>query len=95
MIPSRLVLSFHNLDLIFRQPIQRVHQLVDVLVCRVDLALNCGLFVVGFGGSEILVQVQRSKCVVRLIGASLGTFVMSFLGRTTFLCKKMLLQVVE
>jgi hypothetical protein len=42
-------LSFHDLDLLRPQPVQLIHQLIDLPVRGVDLALEGGLFVVGLG----------------------------------------------
>ncbi|CAG1011163.1 hypothetical protein ANRL4_04339 [Anaerolineae bacterium] len=56
---SPLRTPFHNLDLVVGQPIQLVHQRVDLPVRRVDLALNQCLVMGGFGGGQTRVQLQH------------------------------------
>jgi hypothetical protein len=51
--------TFHNPNLILRQPVQLVHQLVDHFVRRRDLALEQGLFRGGVRGGELAVQVEH------------------------------------
>ena len=48
--------SLHDLDLFARQPKQLVHELVDLPVGQLDLALNCGALRGDLGGLEGLVE---------------------------------------
>jgi len=41
-----------------RQPIQFIGKFVHLFVRRSDLALECVLFMIEFGGGEFLVQVE-------------------------------------
>ena len=51
-------LRFHNPDLLFRQPLQFVHQPVDLPVRGLDLTLDGSLLVAGSSGCQLLVQLQ-------------------------------------
>src|ERR1700687_4994314 len=51
-----LRLLFHDLNLLLRQPVQLVHQLVDLAVGGVDLSLQPRLLVPCFHGSRLPVQ---------------------------------------
>ena len=47
---------FHQRDLFIGQAVELIHQLVDLLVGRVYLALQQGGVLRGFRGGELLVQ---------------------------------------
>ena len=53
------VFSFHNLDFLIGQPVQLVHQFVNLAVGGVDLTLVQFLVGLRFGGSLTLVQFQH------------------------------------
>ena len=55
--PPLTSISLHHRDLRLRQPIQLVHQLVDLLVRGLDLALEHGLDVRRLFGCELFVQI--------------------------------------
>jgi len=50
----------HDPDLLLRQPVQLIHQPVDLPVGGFDLALEMGLFVRRFSGGELLVQGEHA-----------------------------------
>lgn len=54
--PSRLL---HQRNFVFGQAVERIHQLVDLLVGRVDLALQQVGVMRGFRGGELLVQGEH------------------------------------
>lgn len=52
--------ALHNPDLVFRQPVELVHQGVDLGVRGLDLALQHGLFVGRVGCGQLLVEGEHA-----------------------------------
>ncbi len=50
--------SLHNLYLLLRQSIQLIHKLIYLFVHRIDLALEGGLLMLGFGEASCLWSVS-------------------------------------
>jgi|GEM_PF-5705909 len=64
VLTSRL-LPLHNLYLLFRQPVQLVHQLINLFVARVDLALEGGLLMLGL--SIILAHTANRNVLPKVL----------------------------
>lgn len=56
---NRFLLPFHNPDLIFRQPIQFIHQRINLFICCIDLALDGVFFGSGLCSGLLFVQFQH------------------------------------
>lgn len=52
-------MGFNNPNLLIRQPVEVVHEAINLLVGRVNLALELGLVVRRLGRGQPLLQVQH------------------------------------